>query len=57
METIVQILAREFEKTEEHVGNVVTLLDEGTPFPSLRVTAKRCTARWTIKRFASLPTV
>ena len=33
METIVQILAREFEKTEEHVGNVVTLLDEGNTVP------------------------
>lgn len=33
MDTIVQILAREFEKQEEHVNNVVTLLDEGNTVP------------------------
>ena len=33
METIVQILARELGKKEEHVQNVVTLLDEGNTVP------------------------
>ncbi len=33
MESIVQILARELEKKEEHVQNVVTLLDEGNTVP------------------------
>ncbi len=33
METIVQILARELEKREDHVQNVVTLLDEGNTVP------------------------
>ena len=28
METIIQILARELEQTEQHVENVVALLDE-----------------------------
>lgn len=29
METIVQILARELGRKEEHIQNVITLLDEG----------------------------
>ena len=33
MQTIVQILAQELEKKEEHVQNVVTLLDEGNTVP------------------------
>ena len=33
METIIQILARELEQTEQHVQNVVTLLDEGNTIP------------------------
>lgn len=33
MESIVQILARELDKKEEHVQNVVTLLDEGNTVP------------------------
>ena len=33
METIVQILARELEKSEQHIENVVTLLDEGNTIP------------------------
>ncbi len=33
MPTIVQTLARELDKTEEHVQNVVTLLDEGNTVP------------------------
>ncbi len=33
MQTIVQILAKELGKTEEHVSNVVTLLDEGNTVP------------------------
>ena len=33
METIIQILARELDKSEQHVANVVTLLDEGNTIP------------------------
>ena len=33
MQTIVQILAKELDKKEEHVQNVVTLLDEGNTVP------------------------
>ena len=33
METIVQILARELDRKEEHVQNVITLLDEGNTIP------------------------
>ena len=33
METIVQILARELGRSEQHVQNVVTLLDEGNTVP------------------------
>ena len=33
METIIQILARELEQTEQHVENVVALLDEGNTIP------------------------
>ena len=33
METIVQILARELGRKEEHVQNVITLLDEGNTIP------------------------
>ncbi len=33
METIIQILARELEQTEQHIENVITLLDEGNTIP------------------------
>ncbi len=33
METILQILARELQQQEQHVANVVTLLDEGNTIP------------------------
>ena len=33
METIVQILARELDKSPEHIENVVTLIDEGNTIP------------------------
>ncbi len=33
MQTIVQLLAEEFKKNEEHVQNIVTLLDEGNTVP------------------------
>ena len=33
METIVQILARELGRKEEHVQNVVNLIDEGNTIP------------------------
>ncbi len=33
METIIQILARELEQTEQHVSNVIDLLDEGNTIP------------------------
>ena len=33
METIIQILAKELERSVEHVGNVVALLDEGNTVP------------------------
>ena len=33
METIVQILARELERPEQHVENIITLLDEGNTVP------------------------
>ena len=33
METIIQILARELEQTEQHIENVVSLLDEGNTIP------------------------
>lgn len=33
METIIEILARELERSSEHVGNVVALLDEGNTIP------------------------
>lgn len=33
METIVQILARELGRKEEHVQNVVDLIDEGNTIP------------------------
>ena len=33
METIVQILARELGRKEEHIQNVITLLDEGNTIP------------------------
>ncbi len=33
METIIQILAKELDRSAEHVGNVVALLDEGNTVP------------------------
>ena len=33
METIIQILARELGRKEEHVQNVVNLIDEGNTIP------------------------
>ena len=33
METILQILARELGKSEEHIQNVITLIDEGNTIP------------------------
>ena len=33
METIIQIIARELDKSEQHIENVVTLLDEGNTIP------------------------
>ena len=33
METIIQILARELDKNEQHVANVVALIDEGNTIP------------------------
>ena len=33
MQTIVQILATELDKNEEHVQNVINLLDEGNTVP------------------------
>ena len=33
METIIQILARELDKPQQHIENVVTLLDEGNTVP------------------------
>ena len=33
METIIQIIARELNQTEQHVENVITLLDEGNTIP------------------------
>ena len=33
METIVQILARELERPEQHIENIITLLDEGNTVP------------------------
>ena len=33
METIVQILARELDKSPEHIENVITLIDEGNTIP------------------------
>ena len=33
METIIQILARELEQAEQHIENVVHLLDEGNTIP------------------------
>ena len=33
METMIQIIARELEQTEQHVQNVVELLDEGNTIP------------------------
>ena len=33
METIIQIIARELQKSEQHIENVVTLLDEGNTIP------------------------
>ena len=33
MDTIIQALARELGRTEEHVQNVVTLIDEGATIP------------------------
>ena len=33
MKTIVQILARELERSEQHIENIITLLDEGNTVP------------------------
>ena len=33
METILQILARELGKSEDHIQNVITLIDEGNTIP------------------------
>jgi len=33
METIIQILARELDKSEQHVANVIALIDEGNTIP------------------------
>ena len=33
METIIQILARELERPEQHIENIITLLDEGNTVP------------------------
>ena len=33
METITQILARELDKDEQHIANVITLIDEGNTIP------------------------
>ena len=33
METIIQIIARELQKSEQHIENVVNLLDEGNTIP------------------------
>ncbi|MBD5160689.1 MAG: RNA-binding transcriptional accessory protein [Oscillibacter sp.] len=33
METMIQILARELDKSEQHVANVITLIDEGNTIP------------------------
>ena len=33
METITQILARELERPEQHIENIITLLDEGNTVP------------------------
>ena len=33
METIIQIIARELDKSEQHIENVITLLDEGNTIP------------------------
>ena len=33
MEAIIQTLARELGRTEEHINNVVTLIDEGATIP------------------------
>ncbi|MBR2132633.1 MAG: RNA-binding transcriptional accessory protein [Oscillospiraceae bacterium] len=33
METIIQVLARELERSEQHIENVVALLDEGNTIP------------------------
>ena len=33
METIIQILARELDKSEQHVANVISLIDEGNTIP------------------------
>ena len=32
-ETIIQILARELERPEQHVRNIIALLDEGNTVP------------------------
>ena len=33
METIIQILARELDRPEQHIENIITLLDEGNTVP------------------------
>ena len=51
MKSIIQTLSEELNIKEEYAQNIVNLLDEGNT-----VTARKCTARWTIRRSAILPT-
>ena len=47
MDAILQTLARELERSPEHVQNVVTLIDEGATIPLSPATARSSTAPWT----------
>ena len=54
MESISQILARELDRPQSHIDNVIALLDEGNTIPFIaryrrseeRRVGKECRSRW-----------
>lgn len=47
MLSITEILAQELGQKKEYIDNIITLLDEATPFPSLLAIGRKCTVPWT----------
>ena len=50
---ILKTLAAELGRSEEHVTNVVNLIDEGATIPFIADTARSSTAPWTTRSCAS----